>query len=112
MILVKGKSIHYLLLIFFFSNNYINFSVCSKNFAGTLQRVGGKAESILYDGRTHTDIFVQDPMRGGKDQMFEDIVARIHAGDSAALAKDAVAPPRKQLVPEFMLKLANSVSPF
>ncbi|XP_028057789.1 isoprenylcysteine alpha-carbonyl methylesterase ICME-like isoform X3 [Camellia sinensis] len=83
-----------------------------KNFAGTLQRVGGKAESILYDGRTHTDIFVQDPMRGGKDQMFEDIVARIHARDSAALAKDAVAPPRKRLVPEFMLKLANSVSPF
>ena len=51
-------------------------------------------------------------MRGGKDQMFEDLVAYIHAGDSEALAKDAVAPPRKRLVPEFMLKLARSVSPF
>ena len=51
-------------------------------------------------------------MRGGKDQMFEDLVSIIHAGDSEALAKDAVAPPRKRLVPEFMLKLAGRVSPF
>ncbi|KAJ4710613.1 Isoprenylcysteine alpha-carbonyl methylesterase ICME protein [Melia azedarach] len=84
----------------------------SKNFANTLQRVGGKAESILYEGKTHTDLFLQDPMRGGKDEMFEDLVAIIHADDQEALAKDAVAPPRRRLVPEFMLKLARSVSPF
>ncbi|KAI8542872.1 hypothetical protein RHMOL_Rhmol08G0173900 [Rhododendron molle] len=83
-----------------------------KNFADTLGRVGVKAELLLYDGRTHTDIFVQDPMRGGKDQMFEDLIAIIHAGDSEALAKDAIAPPKKQLVPEFMLNLASSISPF
>ncbi|XP_058183030.1 probable isoprenylcysteine alpha-carbonyl methylesterase ICMEL2 [Rhododendron vialii] len=87
-------------------------SDASKDFADTLQRVGGKAESILYEGRTHTDIFLQDPMRGGDDKLFEDLVSHIHAGDSAALAKDANAPPRKRLVPEFMLKLARSVSPF
>ncbi|XP_058227504.1 probable isoprenylcysteine alpha-carbonyl methylesterase ICMEL1 [Rhododendron vialii] len=87
-------------------------SDASKNFADTLRRVGVKAELLLYDGRTHTDIFVQDPMRGGKDQMFEDLVAIIHAGDSEALAKDAIAPPKKQLVPEFMLNLASSISPF
>ncbi|KAH7852678.1 hypothetical protein Vadar_027808 [Vaccinium darrowii] len=87
-------------------------SDASKNFADTLRRVGVNAELLLYDGRTHTDIFVQDPMRGGKDQMFEDLVAIIHAGDSVALAKDAAAPPKKQLVPEFMLKLASCISPF
>ncbi|KAE9451091.1 hypothetical protein C3L33_17025, partial [Rhododendron williamsianum] len=87
-------------------------SDASKDFADTLQRVGGKAESILYEGRTHTDIFLQDPMRGGDDKLFEDLVSHIHAGDSEALAKDANAPPRKRLVPEFMLKLARSVSPF
>lgn len=54
----------------------------------------------------------QDPMRGGKDEMFEDIVTRIHADDPEALAKDLVAPPRRRLVPEFMLKLARAVSPF
>lgn len=55
---------------------------------------------------------IQDPMRGGNDQMFEDLLAIIHADDAAALAKDAVAPPRRRLVPEFMLRLARSVSPF
>ncbi|KHG23481.1 Isoprenylcysteine alpha-carbonyl methylesterase ICME -like protein [Gossypium arboreum] len=83
-----------------------------QNFADTLRRVGGKAESILYDGKTHTDLFLQDPMRGGRDEMFEDVVAIIHGEDEAALAKDAVAPPRRRLVPEFMLKLAHDVSPF
>ncbi|XP_052199605.1 isoprenylcysteine alpha-carbonyl methylesterase ICME-like isoform X2 [Diospyros lotus] len=84
----------------------------SKNFADALERVGVKAELILYEGRTHTDVFVQDPMRGGKDKLFEDLVGYIHAGDPEALAKDANAPPRKRLVPECMLKLARRVSPF
>lgn len=51
-------------------------------------------------------------MRGGKDDMFEDLVAYIHRDDPEALARDAVAPPRKRLVPEFMLRLAHIVSPF
>lgn len=51
-------------------------------------------------------------MRGGRDDMLEDLVRRIHAEDPDALAKDAVAPPRRRLVPEFMLKLARAVSPF
>lgn len=51
-------------------------------------------------------------MRGGTDKMFEDLLAIIHAGDADALAKDAVASPRRRLVPEFMLQLARRVSPF
>lgn len=51
-------------------------------------------------------------MRGGTDQMFEDLVAIIHADDAEAQAKDAMAPPRRRLVPEFMLQLARRVSPF
>ncbi|GLT73120.1 hypothetical protein SLA2020_449990 [Shorea laevis] len=84
----------------------------SKSFAETLRRLGVKSEAILYEGKTHTDLFLQDPMRGGRDEMFEDVVAIIHAGDDNARAKDAVAPRRRRLVPEFMLKLARSVSPF
>ncbi|MCI13594.1 isoprenylcysteine alpha-carbonyl methylesterase ICME protein, partial [Trifolium medium] len=53
-----------------------------------------------------------DPMRGGNDDMFDDLVAYIHAGDAEALSRDASAPPRRRLVPEFMLKLAHTVSPF
>ncbi|KAG9151889.1 hypothetical protein Leryth_002163 [Lithospermum erythrorhizon] len=84
----------------------------SKKFADTLQGVGVKAEAVLYEGKTHTDLFLQDPMRGGMDDLFEDLVALIHADDAEALAKDAVALPRKRLVPEIMLKLARKVSPF
>nr|XP_043614075.1 isoprenylcysteine alpha-carbonyl methylesterase ICME-like [Erigeron canadensis] len=83
----------------------------SKTFVETLQRVGAKAELLLYEGKTHTDVFVQDPMRGD-DKLFDDLVALIHAGDEKALAKQARAPPRRRLVPEFMLKLARKVSPF
>lgn len=54
----------------------------------------------------------QDPMRGGRDDMFEDLVAMIHSGDPEALARDTTAPPKRRLVPEFMLRLARSVSPF
>lgn len=55
---------------------------------------------------------VQDPLRGGKDELFDHIVAFIHSGDKEALAKDATVPPRKRFVPELLLKLARHVSPF
>ncbi|KAK2994360.1 hypothetical protein RJ640_017872, partial [Escallonia rubra] len=96
------------IVLFHGTADYSIPSDASKTFAEALQRVGVQAESILYEGKTHTDLFLQDPMRGGSDDMFEDLVALIHAGDSEALAKHAAAPPRKRLVPEFMLKLAHS----
>ncbi|XP_057415997.1 probable isoprenylcysteine alpha-carbonyl methylesterase ICMEL1 isoform X2 [Lotus japonicus] len=99
-------------VLFHGTGDYSIPSDASKSFAETLKRVGVKAESILYEGKTHTDVFLQDPMRGGQDDMFDDLVGYIHAGDAEALAKDAVAPPRRRLVPECMLKLAHCVSPF
>ncbi|XP_011008823.1 PREDICTED: probable isoprenylcysteine alpha-carbonyl methylesterase ICMEL1 isoform X2 [Populus euphratica] len=84
----------------------------SKSFAETLQSVGVRAESILYEGKTHTDLFLQDPMRGGNDRMFEDLVSIIHSDDREAQARDEVAPPRRRLVPECMLQVAHRVSPF
>ena len=54
----------------------------------------------------------QDPLRGGKDDLFEHIVSIIHAGDEEALAKDATAPPKRRLAPEFLIKLASKISPF
>jgi len=55
---------------------------------------------------------IQDPLRGGKDDMFDHLVAVIHAGDEEALAKDAMAPPRMRLVPEVLLRMASYISPF
>ncbi|OVA05059.1 Alpha/beta hydrolase fold-3 [Macleaya cordata] len=101
-----------LIVLFHGTGDYSIPSDASKTFVDALRRVGAPAELFLYEGKTHTDVFLQDPMRGGKDELLEDILSYIHAGDTSALAKDAVAPPRRRLVPEFMLKLAHKVSPF
>ncbi|KAK6931432.1 hypothetical protein RJ641_003225, partial [Dillenia turbinata] len=100
------------IILFHGTADYSIPSDASKNFADTLKKLGVKAEAMLYEGKTHTDLFLQDPMRGGRDEMFENLVAYIHADDEEARAKDAVAPPRRRLVPELMLKLAHAVSPF
>ncbi|XP_022930102.1 probable isoprenylcysteine alpha-carbonyl methylesterase ICMEL1 [Cucurbita moschata] len=87
-------------------------SHASKSFAEVLERVGVKVEAVEYTGKTHTDLFVQDPMRGGKHQLVEDLIFIIHQNDTEALARNAMAPRRRRLVPEFMLNLAQRVSPF
>ncbi|CAA3026804.1 isoprenylcysteine alpha-carbonyl methylesterase ICME-like [Olea europaea subsp. europaea] len=84
----------------------------SKTFVNTLHRRGAQADLILYDGKTHTDLFLQDPLRGGKDELFDYVVAFIHADDIEALARDAMGPPRRRYVPEILLRLARRVSPF
>lgn len=55
---------------------------------------------------------MQDPLRGGKDELFDYLVAFIHVDDNEALARDAAAPPRRRFVPELLLRLAGQVSPF
>ncbi|XP_057769913.1 isoprenylcysteine alpha-carbonyl methylesterase ICME [Salvia miltiorrhiza] len=84
----------------------------SKMFVDTLQKVGARADLILYEGKTHTDLFLQDPLRGGEDELFDYLVGFIHADDKEALARDAAAPPRRRRVPELLLRLAGHVSPF
>ncbi|KZV15094.1 protein GAMETE EXPRESSED 3 [Dorcoceras hygrometricum] len=41
---------------------------------------------------------IQDPLRGGKDELFDYILTFIHADDKEALANDAMAPPRRRFV--------------
>ncbi|EPS69303.1 hypothetical protein M569_05458, partial [Genlisea aurea] len=84
----------------------------SKKFVDALQRAGAHADLILYEGKAHTDLFLQDPLRGGKDEFFDYIVGFIHKDHEEELALDAMAAPRKRFVPEILLKLAGKVSPF
>ncbi|KAL3367838.1 hypothetical protein AABB24_008951 [Solanum stoloniferum] len=82
----------------------------SKSFADTLKALGVKAECIRYEGKTHTNLFLQDPMRGGIDDMLDDLITLIHGDSSETIRANST--PRKRLVPEVMLKMARSVSPF
>ncbi|XP_047960166.1 probable isoprenylcysteine alpha-carbonyl methylesterase ICMEL2 [Salvia hispanica] len=84
----------------------------STSFAAALRDAGVQSEAILYEEKTHTDLFLQDPMRGGNDDLFEDLIRLIHGDDAEALERDVTAPPRRRLVPECMLRLARKVSPF
>ncbi|KAF3611989.1 hypothetical protein DY000_02051639 [Brassica cretica] len=108
----KAASLLTHIVLFHGSEDYSIPCEASKTFAEALQGVEVKTDLIVYNGKTHTDLFLQDPLRGGKDELFDHIVAVIHANDSDALSKDAVAPPRRRLVPEILLKLAGKVSPF
>ncbi|KAG0503339.1 hypothetical protein HPP92_003411 [Vanilla planifolia] len=87
-------------------------SDASISFAEALQSIGVHSKVVLYEGKTHTDLFLQDPLRGGRDELLEDIVALIHQGDGTSQAKDVVAPLARRLVPELMLQLARKISPF
>lgn len=100
------------IILFHGTADYSIPSTASEKFADALKEAGASAELILYDGKTHTDLFVQDPLRGGKDDLFDHVLAIVHSDDSDALAKDAMAPPRRRLVPEILLKIANNISPF
>ncbi|KAJ9554171.1 hypothetical protein OSB04_018216 [Centaurea solstitialis] len=99
------------IILFHGTEDYSIPADCSKTFVDTLQRLGVKADLKLYKGKTHTDVFVQDPMRGD-DELFDDLVAIVHEGDEEAQRKQVKAPHRRRLVPEFMLKLAAKISPF
>ncbi|KAL5723500.1 putative isoprenylcysteine alpha-carbonyl methylesterase icmel1 [Ranunculus cassubicifolius] len=85
----------------------------SETFAETLQKVGAQVKLVLYKGKTHTDLFLQDPLRGGKDELVENILSVIHRDEGDAtgnLERNNVTAPR--LVPEFMLQAAHRISPF
>lgn len=52
-------------------------------------------------------------MRGGKDELLADILGIVHANDEEARAEAIKnAHLRRRLVPEFLLQLARTVSPF
>ncbi|XP_042969375.1 probable isoprenylcysteine alpha-carbonyl methylesterase ICMEL2 isoform X1 [Carya illinoinensis] len=98
--------------LFHGTSDYSIPSDASITFVDSLQRAGVQAKLVLFEGKTHTDLFLHDPLRGGKDELFDHVVAVIHAGDKEALSKDAMAPPRRRHVPDFLLQLARKISPF
>ncbi|KAK2420237.1 putative isoprenylcysteine alpha-carbonyl methylesterase icmel2 [Trifolium repens] len=100
------------IILFHGTGDYSIPSIASEQFADALKKAGARADLILYDGKTHTDLFLQDPLRGGKEDLFDHVVSIVHSNDSDALLKDATAPPRRRLVPEILLKLAHNISPF
>uniref|UniRef100_A0ACD5W1Y1 Uncharacterized protein n=1 Tax=Avena sativa TaxID=4498 RepID=A0ACD5W1Y1_AVESA len=93
------------------TDDYSIPSSASQTFVDVLQQVGAQAKLLLYEGKTHTDIFLQDPLRGGRDPLVEDVLSLIHT-DDVTCRNIASAPTPRRLVFEWQLQLARWISPF
>ncbi|KAI4999345.1 hypothetical protein ZWY2020_003934 [Hordeum vulgare] len=93
------------------TDDYSIPSSASRTFVDILQQAGAQAKLLLYEGKTHTDIFIQDPLRGGRDPLVEDVLSVIHADDATRRNTASVPTPRR-LVFEWQLQLARWISPF
>jgi prenylcysteine alpha-carboxyl methylesterase len=85
--------------------------MCSVTFAESLQSIGVDVNTHLYNDKTHTDLILQDPMRGNYE-MLDDMLAVLHADDEDAKQNDATTTPCRHLVPLLLLNLARKISPF
>lgn len=56
----------------------------SEAFGSALRLAGlAKVEERYYQGKTHTDPFLEDPILGGRDELLDDVTAVVHgAGKS------------------------------
>lgn len=84
----------------------------TENFVRALEVAGIHPRTMYIPGKTHTDLILQDPMRGGRDELMEDLLGIVHEGDPAARAADQAAPPRRRMLPEVLLWAAHWLSPF
>ncbi|KAI5055742.1 hypothetical protein GOP47_0029263, partial [Adiantum capillus-veneris] len=79
--------------------------ISSTTFVEALRSAGVQATITLYEGKSHTDVFLQDPMRGGYNALLEDVLVVLDVGDT----KDPSTRLQRRLVPECFLKLAHLV---
>ena len=64
-----------------------------------------------YDGKTHTDPFVTDPIRGGHDVLVEDIVRWVRRKDGGD-GDEIALPAMPALLPSWLVDAARRVVPF
>lgn len=100
------------IVLFHGTGDYSIPSSASETYVDVLKKAGAKAKLQLYRGKTHTDVFVQDPLRGGKDPLVEDVVSIIHADNANACEKYDSSPIPERLVSEWQIQLARQISPF
>ncbi|KAJ4746381.1 alpha/beta-Hydrolases superfamily protein [Rhynchospora pubera] len=98
------------IILFHGTKDYSIPSSASENFAKVLKNAGVEVRVVLYDGKTHTDLFLQDPLRGGRDELVEDVMVTIN--NNNADGANLVGPIPRRLVPEWQLQLAHKISPF
>jgi prenylcysteine alpha-carboxyl methylesterase len=87
-----------------------NADVCApidnaERFADALQEGGAAVQLKTYNGQTHTSPLIENPMRGGRDLLQDDILAAVT--DQAEVFTNQM-----PLCPELLIRAAAFVCPF
>jgi len=77
----------------------------AERFATALQEGGASVELRTYKGQTHTSPLIENPMRGGRDLLQDDILAAVT--DQAEVYTHQL-----PLCPELLIRAAAYVCPF
>ncbi|GAQ84700.1 alpha beta-hydrolases superfamily protein [Klebsormidium nitens] len=83
----------------------------SERFAEKLKKHGIAATTRIFVGKSHTDPIIQDPLRGGKDDLMEAVLAVLYEGIDEG-GWPAARPARRRMVPEPLIALAGRACPF
>lgn len=73
-------------------------------FSETLLALGGKCNLHLYSGKTHTQPIVEDPMRGGRDILMDNVLSIIRGEECFNT--------QFPMVPNVLINAASLVCPF
>jgi hypothetical protein len=87
----------------------------SVDFAAGLNKAGVRATTTFYEGKTHTDPIIEDPMKGGKDALISDLLRIIkHKGEIVEKqpGEELLGPVIPPMVSHLAIKVSNFFNPF
>ncbi|KFM26735.1 hypothetical protein F751_2712 [Auxenochlorella protothecoides] len=73
-------------------------------YAAALESAGARVRLKLYRGKTHTQPIVEDPMRGGRDELMDDVLELVTGKAQTSR--------QFPMLPSFLIDLATAVCPF
>eukprot|EP00210_Caulerpa_lentillifera_P000679 g656.t1 len=76
----------------------------AEDFAAVLSDAGVDCKCKIYEGKSHTQPLIEDPLKGGQDCLMEDILSIV--------LKEEISINQKPLVPAILTKMASVVCPF
>lgn len=85
----------------------------SSAFAAALRASGaGTVAERYYQGKSHTDPFLEDPIAGGSDPLLEDVLAMAFYGTPDAAPQHATWPVFPRMLPDAIIQMARRCIPF
>jgi prenylcysteine alpha-carboxyl methylesterase len=85
----------------------------SVSFAAALRDAGlSGVDERYYEGKSHTDPFLEDPILGGKDALLEDVLGLVHAGEGGEEGGGKEWPTYQRMLPLAVVQLARRCTPF